>query len=475
MNTINIWNIENKIYKVNLTNFINKNVNNSTKLLDLSKKYYNLLEKFVYDTALFHFKNLNINIEKDECYVEFWCKNCFQTNNLHVDCDEYKKKQFNYEYPILSCVTYFNDNNCPTVITDVDLEIYKYKTFENCSEIFFSMPKSNNQITFDGKYYHGSVMLSDNLETKVERCIIAINLWSKKPQNIDYYFENEVSNVHDKSLKMYEITESINEVNVIKVDNKIINYEFYEDILYNRYENVFYRFNDLINGNSSYYKFVLDKNIEANKLQDQLKNKYGNIIDDINEIMREDNNIKYNRFLQRFHYEKVYTSDICRYIINESEKYAVANGGWTTKRHDNYPTTDLPVEKILSIFGLVLETLYTIVKKVKKSYGLQDDMVINIRDLFIVKYKDSEQNYLDMHHDGSFLSFNILLSNTYEFEGGGTYFDDGLTAHLEQGDILIHSGRIKHAGLPITKGTRYLLVGFLNLDLKVEDILLTNV
>ena len=240
-------------------------------------------------------------------------------------------------------------------------------------------------------------------------------------------------------------------------------------------ENVFYRFNDLINGNSSYYKFVLDKNIEANKLQDQLKNKYGNIIDDINEIMREDNNIKYNRFLQRFHYEKVYTSDICRYIINESEKYAVANGGWTTKRHDNYPTTDLPVEKILSIFGLVLETLYTIVKKVKKSYGLQDDMVINIRDLFIVKYKDSEQNYLDMHHDGSFLSFNILLSNTYDFEGGGTYFDDGLTAHLEQGDILIHSGRIKHAGLPITKGTRYLLVGFLNLDLKVEDILLTNV
>ena len=475
MDNIQVWNIKNKISNENMINIINKNVNNSTKLLDLSKKYYNLLEKFVYDTALFHFNKLNINIEKDECYIEFWCKNYFQTNTLHVDCDEYKKKQLNYEYPILSCVTYFNDNNCPTVITDVELEIYKYKTFENCSEIFFSMPKSNNQITFDGKYYHGSVMLSDNLETKVERCIIAINLWSKKPQNIDYYFENEVSNVHDKSLKMYEITESINEVNVIKVDNKIINYEFYEDILYNRYENVFYRFNDLINGNSSYYKFVLDKNIEANKLQDQLKNKYGNIIDDINEIMREDNNIKYNRFLQRFHYEKVYTSDICRYIINESEKYAVANGGWTTKRHDNYPTTDLPVEKILSIFGLVLETLYTIVKKVKKSYGLQDDMVINIRDLFIVKYKDSEQNYLDMHHDGSFLSFNILLSNTSDFEGGGTYFDDGLTAHLEQGDILIHSGRIKHAGLPITKGTRYLLVGFLNLDLKVEDILLTNV
>jgi predicted 2-oxoglutarate/Fe(II)-dependent dioxygenase YbiX len=70
-----------------------------------------------------------------------------------------------------------------------------------------------------------------------------------------------------------------------------------------------------------------------------------------------------------------------------------------------------------------------------------------------------------MHHDGSFLSFNVLLSDTSDFEGGGTYFDDGLTSHLEQGDILIHSSRIKHSGLSITKGTRYLLVGFLNLDI----------
>ena len=74
-----------------------------------------------------------------------------------------------------------------------------------------------------------------------------------------------------------------------------------------------------------------------------------------------------------------------------------------------------------------------------------------------------------MHHDGSFLSFNILLSDTNDFNGGGTYFDDGLTTHLEQGDILIHSSRIRHAGLPITKGTRYLLVGFINIDIPIEN------
>jgi hypothetical protein len=192
-------------------------------------------------------------------------------------------------------------------------------------------------------------------------------------------------------------------------------------------------------------------------------------MDDINEIMNDNIKLKYNRFLQRFCYNKIYTPDICNFIINECEKYAVNNGGWTLKRHDNYPTTDLPVDKIQSIFGLVLETMNTVCNKVKKSYGLNESITIDVKDLFVVKYKDNAQNYLELHSDGSFLSFNILLSDKNDFEGGGTYFDDGLTAHLEQGDILIHSSRIKHAGLPITKGTRYLLVGFLNINIPIEN------
>ena len=107
----------------------------------------------------------------------------------------------------------------------------------------------------------------------------------------------------------------------------------------------------------------------------------------------------------------------------------------------------------------------TVTNKIKTSYGLHDNMILNIQDLFIVKYEATSQNYLELHVDGSFLSFNVLLSNTKEFEGGGTYFDDGLTSYSEQGDMLIHSSKIKHSGLAITKGKRYLLVGFLNIEL----------
>jgi len=60
-----------------------------------------------------------------------------------------------------------------------------------------------------------------------------------------------------------------------------------------------------------------------------------------------------------------------------------------------------------------------------------------------------------------------LLSNPHDFEGGGTYFDDGLIMKGEQGDLIIHSSKINHSGVSITKGTRYLLVGFANIHISI--------
>ena len=472
MNSINNWNITHSFEK-EIINVIDEHVKMPTYLLYLSKQKYTLFEKFVYDIAVFHFNRLKLDINTNDYYVEFWCKNKYNTHILHVDCDEYqKKKNLKYIHPLLSCVTYLNDNQCPTIITNVDIERYKYKEFDSETEIFLSMPKYNKQITFDGKYFHGSTLLSEN-NNEDSRYIIAINLWNTMPTNVEYYKNTDIE-LFLKEENMVNI--ELEDTNITKIDvcKKVINYNLYENILYISNKTACYIFNEYINNITdkkiNSYKFVLDTTIETKKINTILKNKYGDIIDDINEIMNNNKMIKYNRFLQRFHFTKVYTSDICKYIINESEKYATNNGGWTTKRHHNYPTTDLPVEKIPSIFGLVLETMNTIVIKIKKSYGLNDSIIVNVNDLFIVKYKDVEQNYLEMHHDGSFLSFNILLSNTQDFDGGGTYFDDGLTAYLEQGDILIHSSRIKHSGLPINKGTRYLLVGFLNIDIPVDKI-----
>ena len=89
--------------------------------------------------------------------------------------------------------------------------------------------------------------------------------------------------------------------------------------------------------------------------------------------------------------------------------------------------------------------------------------------MFVVRYDYNKQPELKIHTDTGHISFNILLND--EFEGGGTRFITSIgdeiynfTVKPQKGQVLLHSARIKHEGLKITNGTRYILVGFLNVD-----------
>ena len=73
------------------------------------------------------------------------------------------------------------------------------------------------------------------------------------------------------------------------------------------------------------------------------------------------------------------------------------------------------------------------------------------------------QSGLALHCDGSLLSFNLLLNNPGDFEGGGTFFEtSGETHHLARGDALLHCGKLRHAGAPVLHGLRVILVGFID-------------
>jgi hypothetical protein len=484
MENIHIWKIKESEFIDDLILEIDSMIetNNTpkygTNLLDMNKTTYSILEKYVYDIASFHSKRLNI---KGEYFVEFWTKKKIHTHVIHVDCDEnLRLEKLEYEYPLLSTVTYLNDSNIPTVISNIDMDRFMYKDFEKDICLFFSFPKKHKQISFDGKYYHGSAILHENEDfLNEDRYIIAINIWDKRPLDVEYYNNND--NNTCKQVKMNyiniekdELQENTN-LSVIGLDKDVMNYKLFENILYDRDNNFFTIFGDIINTQEittiHNYKIFLDETIEVKKLEMQLKTKYGNVLDDIKELMEQTDTIKYNRFLQRFIYPKIYCPNVCSWIINECENYAKDNGGWTKKRHKNYPTTDLPVDSVKSIFGFVFESLKLISEKIKKSYGLMDEINIDFSDLFIVKYKHDDQNFLEIHRDGSFLSFNILLSDPHDFEGGGTYFDDGLIMKGEQGDLIVHSSKMKHSGLPITRGTRYLLVGFVNIQIAVDKLI----
>jgi hypothetical protein len=431
--------------------------NNMTFLLNKTKN--NIVELLINDIVNFHLKRLNI---ANDIFVEFWFKTYKPGNNeLHIDKDEYDKKinkSSNYNVPFLSCITYLNDNNTnPTVITDIDKDKYKYKNFE--SGLYICLPRKMKQIVFDGgKYFHGEGKLLENENTI--RNILVINLWNVKPLNVplfqfDYfvfkygmYHEKEIDLINTTNI-LFNITELTNQ---ITIKTNLLNDNFFNNLLYTL-EPVIFMLKDVVDKYNNYDLIIFkNNNIDEQLNQEDVDNEKTNI------------DLSLDKFKQRFIIKNHFTKDMCEWIINESENYASNNNGWTKKRHDNYPTTDLPAELIPSIFSFLLFSFKnTIQKEIMKNYEIPENYTFQIKDLFVVKYDMENQTSLDMHCDASSITANILLSNINDFSGGGTYFEDDLTVLLNQGDMLIHSSKTKHAGIEITKGKRYVLLFFINI------------
>ncbi|KAL3759289.1 hypothetical protein ACHAWU_002090 [Discostella pseudostelligera] len=165
----------------------------------------------------------------------------------------------------------------------------------------------------------------------------------------------------------------------------------------------------------------------------------------------------------------IFTPRECQSIINEAE--AKANEmGWTTTRHGNYPTTDLPIVELPTTLEFLkvalVERIYPLLRQQFGEFLPDGGRNLRVADGFIVKYDAlGGQTELKPHRDGSVLSFNIALNPMSEFEGGGTWFQslDG-PVKIDQGEIVSHSSSLLHGGNGITWGRRYIIVCFVILE-----------
>lgn len=134
-------------------------------------------------------------------------------------------------------------------------------------------------------------------------------------------------------------------------------------------------------------------------------------------------------------------------------------------------TSDLQVDRS----PLVLEFLrrHLLVEEVSsvfKRLHLKRTRIFAFDDVFVVKYDASKGNQKDLikHYDAGNMSFMVALSRSSTYSGGGTKFfmnsEKQPVVEMEQGTIMVFPSSIYHSGLPISSGSRYLLVGFCYTD-----------
>ncbi len=181
-----------------------------SRFLDTTKKNFSLLEKFIYDIAMFHFRRLNIEYDENKHKIEIWIsdRKHYDNNSLHVDCDEsYRLKYNKFVSPLLSTVTYLNyDNktNNPTMVTNIphnSSSVLNKYTILQYNSFYFSFPKFLKHISFDGgNCYHGMLDYFNYAENKSDslRQVLAIGLWDVETCDKFIYMDE-----YDKIEPMY--------------------------------------------------------------------------------------------------------------------------------------------------------------------------------------------------------------------------------------------------------------------------------
>jgi hypothetical protein len=222
-------------------------------LLDVNQDKFSIIEKFVYDTAKFHFKRLNLDFDESNNCIQFWFKTgkYNKCNDLHID--------WNYDIDgdnksaLLSCISYFDDNLNPTVITNIDKTSLYNNSFDDAS-FLFSFPKKSTQITFEGgRYFHGMCDIFNNKITD-DRNTLIVNLWDNNaPKNVPFFD----SNLFDLEKKYDKETITVSFINTLPIlDIKATERIDFKDKILSPKENSYYEFASILIKNKFYEYFA---------------------------------------------------------------------------------------------------------------------------------------------------------------------------------------------------------------------------
>jgi hypothetical protein len=229
----------------------------------------------------------------------------------------------------------------------------------------------------------------------------------------------------------------------------------------------------------------------------------------------DDQEFPYPSPLHYLHVRSLLTPQEAMKACTISQDYATQTNAWDTPdgvRHASYPTCDFPVDDCDALAEYLEQIGFDdrLFATLSDLYGINmEDM--EYLDLFVAHYQAKNDNEegkttapssssssssssrtmdrLELHRDGSLLSFSLLLNSPTDFTGGGTFYDalrdddeslsslssssssstpilypGGVIRPTHAGDACLHCGKLLHGADTVISGQRTVLVGFVDVD-----------
>jgi len=236
----------------------------SSYLLNKTKTNYCLLEKYVYDIAMFHLTRLGFTL-RDDIHIQFWVKsgkNC-KLSELHRDWyTDYDKTDETRAF--LSTITYLEDNDIPTLISDVTIDEYKERKFDKMNKVALSFPRAGKHISFLGRdYFHGHYGVFKDSEYTMPRYVLVVKFWHgpKPPLRL---FDNELfllDNIYNKREPLLNFIDN----NKDKRITSTINEDLFKSLLFSARPDTCYAFGDKVkrNGYPDVDTFIIEHGEET--------------------------------------------------------------------------------------------------------------------------------------------------------------------------------------------------------------------
>ena len=439
-----------------LNDCISSDVLEYVYLLDHSKNNLDIIEKYIHDIVEFHLSNMNIKLDHS-IFIEFWFKT-YSNYNMHIDSDDIRVSKNNASpRPFLSCITYLNDHELPSVFTNISLDSYKTKKIEENNSLIFYFPKKLNHIIFDGgNYFHSKCNLFNNKYELKERNTLLINLWNTKPMDIKYYDSTSRNEFFDGnqyrmySYNKYKVLPIINFKNqnykykTYETNKKVLSKDFFEEILYKKKDQfIFNNFNTFFENykETGHNVFVL----KEKKIQDNKNNKFNTpLYIDYNNINNQEKNISENASIkgdthsmnnktidnvpplaaqdERVNQEEnilvrdFIEKNTCNNIIQEYKNHIKKNNFDINKKID--------CENIESIFEIIMNRYFeTLLNIISKDFSINNKLNVTKISVFNNINNNNEENI----YNESIVA-NILLSKQ------SIYINNKL---INQGDLFV--------------------------------------